>query len=236
MEALNQIEETLKQIEELVEKDYKIVNSDLQGINKRFAELYQEYLDLSRKALSDFEVGLTEIKEGNIFKGGVKLLKGALVGGWAWWKKERWYKNFISSLERLHQARLEIVNQKLKDAQIVEKEHIPYIRQNLKEVIKTIGSMPLKEGTSLKERAVQSAEDAILLLLKSYYIEGAAKFVRSVYEDILNARVIAGKVSIMKEGISKGVLEIQKLIKDLNLPKDSAVIEALNRNEVFKGN
>jgi len=234
VEVLDQVEETLKQVEELIEKDYAIVNGDLEGINQRFTELYEEYLKLSQGALNDFATGLAELKQGNLFVGGVKLIKSAVVGGWAWWKKERWYKNFTSNLERIHGARLEIVSQKLKDAEAVEKEHVPYIRQRLKEVLRAVGSMPLEEGSSLKERAVQSSEEAILLLLKSYYIEGAAQFVKSVYEDILKARVIAGRVSVMKEGLLRGVSEVKKLVAELDLPQGSPVFEALNRNEIFK--
>jgi len=145
MKVLEGAEETLKQVEELIEKDYSIINGDLEGINQKFTELYEEYLNLSQGALSDFITGLMELRSGNLLTGGIKLLKSAVIGGWAWWKKEKWYREFLSNLDRLHGARLEIVSQKLKDVDVVEKEHIPYIRQKLKEVLKSVGSMPVKE-------------------------------------------------------------------------------------------
>jgi hypothetical protein len=233
VELLENVEATVKEVEALVERDYSLVSKDLQGLNSRFYNLMKEYEELSLNALKGFGEAVGELKEGRLLSGGVKLVKSVVMGGVAWWKKRQWFNRFFSSLEQLHASRLALVEEKLKAVEEVEREHLPYIREQIDSLLKALSTFPEFEDPSLRERAVNTGETTLLLLLKSYYIEAVALFLKGVYEDVKRGVVVAGNVDSLKLGLLQGIDRVKEKVLSMELPPGSPLYEALRRNAVF---
>jgi hypothetical protein len=232
--ALAELDDKIKEIEELVNKDYQLLTKDLSSISQKFTQLHQEYLEVSRGAVSDLMEGLAELRQKDFLSGGIKLIKAAIKGGVAWWKKKKWFNQFTSALEQIYNTRLEIIEQKLRDIELVEREHLPFIRDTAEKLLQQLVSFN-PSSPQVREGVVDRAESVVITLLKSYYIAGVGKFLKAAYEDARNARVIAGDISIIKEELSRGITEVRELLHKLSPSSDSPLIEVLNRNRVFGG-
>jgi len=234
--TFTELDVKLREIEELVERDYRLLTDNLGSVSQRFTQLYREYLEVSKGAVLDFVDGIARLRQGEFLSGGIKLLKSAIKGGVAWWKRESWFRNFISALEEIYSNRLAIIEQKLKDIELVEKEHIPFVRDTARKLLEHIASYSSFSDPTLKEKAVDRAESVAEVLIKTYYISGVGQFLKSAYEDARNARVIAGDASLIRGEFLKGISDVKKLLESLSPSDDSPLMEVIRRNRVFGGN
>ncbi|WP_457569579.1 hypothetical protein [Desulfurobacterium sp.] len=232
-----EIDRQIAQIRKVVDNDMQVINQDISEISKKFLNLFQEYERIASEASQDLNEGLEKIDEDKMLEGMVKIVKGLFKKGVSWWKKRKWFQNFQKQKNEIYNEHRAIIEKRLSNLRETQEKHIPFIRETVKRILLQIGSFNIEniKNESIKDKAIDRAEEALLLFLKTYYIEGATLYLESVYEDLKKSAVILGKTSVIKEHFKKGITGTKAMVYKLNLPKTSAVFEALNRNQIFSG-
>ncbi len=236
-DALSSLDIELKDIQRELDKAIENVRLDLERLESSLQDAMIKYEEFAQKASENFYGALEELNDGSlkgVFKFALKGVAAAFNYYKAWDGKRKWKKEFEKKLTAINNLRANIISQKLQNVQRVKEQDIPFVREKLKSILKQLGQFAPSDEKVLKH-ALKSAESALVLYLKTYYIEGAAAYLEAALKDALAGKAVIRGASFWESSFVEGKEELKRLVSSLNAVSGSALDELSKTSQLLRG-